>query len=237
MADLVTILPITLAFEGGWADNPKDPGGATMKGITFTTFKQFFPKGTVTQLRYISDSDTQHIYDVGYFEPILGSTLSQGVGMVAFDYGVNSGVSRVKNILASTAKLFGVARVKAISDARLSFLHALTTWKYFGPGWGKRVGEAEAQGIKWESLDAQVASVQIKKAAVEVRKTSQAHTTAVVASASAAAPTIAVQEVQQVHFALSTNLLILTGLALVVIICGLIAFHSSQRAAALESKS
>jgi len=30
-----------LKHEGGWADHPQDPGGATMKGVTIGTFAQF----------------------------------------------------------------------------------------------------------------------------------------------------------------------------------------------------
>jgi len=28
--------------EGGWADYPEDPGGATMKGVTLLTFQRYF---------------------------------------------------------------------------------------------------------------------------------------------------------------------------------------------------
>jgi lysozyme family protein len=31
-----------LVHEGGWADHPKDPGGATMKGVTLMTFCRHF---------------------------------------------------------------------------------------------------------------------------------------------------------------------------------------------------
>ena len=31
-----------LVHEGGWADHPEDPGGATMKGVTLITFRRHF---------------------------------------------------------------------------------------------------------------------------------------------------------------------------------------------------
>ena len=34
-------LSLVLKHEGGWADHPKDPGGATMKGVTLATFRSF----------------------------------------------------------------------------------------------------------------------------------------------------------------------------------------------------
>jgi lysozyme family protein len=30
-------LPLVLKHEGGWADHPRDPGGATMKGVTLAS--------------------------------------------------------------------------------------------------------------------------------------------------------------------------------------------------------
>ncbi|MCP8894345.1 hypothetical protein KYK29_05335 [Shinella daejeonensis] len=39
--NFVACLNETLKWEGGWADHPKDPGGATMKGITLATFRRW----------------------------------------------------------------------------------------------------------------------------------------------------------------------------------------------------
>lgn len=32
-------LSLVLKHEGGWADHPSDPGGATMRGVTLATFR------------------------------------------------------------------------------------------------------------------------------------------------------------------------------------------------------
>ena len=37
-------LDYVLKHEGGWADNPKDPGGVTMKGVTLATYRRNFGK-------------------------------------------------------------------------------------------------------------------------------------------------------------------------------------------------
>ena len=34
-------LSLVLKHEGGWADHPKDPGGATMKGVTLASFRKY----------------------------------------------------------------------------------------------------------------------------------------------------------------------------------------------------
>jgi lysozyme family protein len=242
MANLKTILPISLEFEGGWVDNPKDPGGATMKGITYTTFREFYPSGTLTQLRAISDADIEHIYDVGYFQPIGGATLSQGVAMVAFDYAGYSGVSRAKDVLTITANLTGIARVQKICDLRLSFLHGLTTWKYFGTGWGTRVGECEAQGIRFESIDEIEAKATISESAVRANQKTVVHAstgTVVVMAASAlvATSTGSMGLVPPKHgISMGLEIVLGGGFISLVLVLGLLAFHNSRRAAALVSK-
>ena len=35
-------LSVVLENEGGWSDHPRDPGGATMKGVTLKTFRAYF---------------------------------------------------------------------------------------------------------------------------------------------------------------------------------------------------
>jgi lysozyme family protein len=45
-------------------------------------------------------------------------------------------------------KLAPVEYVKKHSAKRLSFLHGLKTWSVFGKGWGKRVADVEAFGIR-----------------------------------------------------------------------------------------
>lgn len=39
-----TIVPITHHWEGGWSDHPNDSGGATMRGVILTTFRDTFNK-------------------------------------------------------------------------------------------------------------------------------------------------------------------------------------------------
>lgn len=50
------------SWEGGWSNHPNDKGGATMKGVTFTTFCAFrkakgLPKPSLLDLKNISDKE------------------------------------------------------------------------------------------------------------------------------------------------------------------------------------
>ena len=87
-------LLLVLAHEGGWADHPKDPGGATMKGVTLATFRRYRPGASKADLRNISDADLQRIYRDGYWNVIRGDDLPSGLDFAVFDYAVNSGPGR-----------------------------------------------------------------------------------------------------------------------------------------------
>ena len=61
-------LKLVLAHEGGWADHPKDPGGATMKGITIGTYRAWKGRNvTKAELRDISDAEVAAIYRQNYW--------------------------------------------------------------------------------------------------------------------------------------------------------------------------
>lgn len=150
-----------LINEGGWADHPSDPGGATMRGVTLDTFRKFYGQGrTKDDLRNISSTQLTHIYKVGYWDRIKGDWLPAGIDFAVFDAAVNSGVSRgskwlqaaldVKqdgcigpNTLARAslvASLYGPDTViEDICRRRLAFLKGLGTWSVFGKGWERRV--------------------------------------------------------------------------------------------------
>lgn len=155
-------LDVTLVHEGGWSDHPRDPGGATMKGVTLATFRQWRPEATKDDLRAISKADLRMIYHDGYWKPVAGDDLPFGVDLVVFDFGVNSGPSRAARYLQ---RAVGVAQdgkvgpqtlaavkdaapltlIKKYSAARLSFKQGLRTWDVFGRGWARRVAEVEAK--------------------------------------------------------------------------------------------
>src|SRR6185437_13093294 len=86
-----TALAFTLAQEGSFVDNPADPGGATNKGITLATFREYQPGATVDELRAISDADVWRIYRLGYWNRMRCGDLPAGVGLSVFDFGVNAG--------------------------------------------------------------------------------------------------------------------------------------------------
>jgi lysozyme family protein len=157
-------LPLVLRHEGEFANHPKDPGGATMKGVTLKTFQRYKPGATVADLKAISPDMLARIYRDGYWNAVKGDDLPAGVDYAVFDFAVNSGPGRAAKYLqaasgvaqdgqigpatlAAVAKQNPVALINSICDARLAFLRRLETWPTFGKGWSSRVA-----GVRKEAL-------------------------------------------------------------------------------------
>ncbi len=149
-------LAAVLKHEGGWADHPSDPGGATMKGVTFATFLRYYPGSSKSDLRNITDAQLRRIYKAGYWDVIRGDDLPSGLDYAVFDFAVNSGPARAAIFmqeLVGTAPdgKIGPLTLKAVEShsaktliadlcaKRLAFLQRLSTWPVFGKGWKSRV--------------------------------------------------------------------------------------------------
>ena len=142
-------LAVTLAYEGGWSDNPMDPGGATMKGVTLALYRKFKPGATKAQLRAISDGDLAHIYSKDFWLPIKGDGLAAGVDLATFDAAVNSGPSRALKWLMASIGGPDHETVKKLCAKRLGYMQTLKIWQTFKKGWLARVTGVEAKGVAW----------------------------------------------------------------------------------------
>lgn len=148
--NLAACLALTLREEGGYSNDPRDPGGATMKGVTKAVYDAWRRgKGlALRDVRLISDAELQDIYRSGYWTPVGAEALAAGLDLSAFDFAVNSGPARAKKALAQVGNLPTAQAISRVADLRLSFLHGLKTWSAFGKGWGLRVARIEAASLK-----------------------------------------------------------------------------------------
>jgi lysozyme family protein len=158
-------LKLVLKYEGGYVNHPNDPGGPTNKGITLATYRRYInSKGTVENLKAITDQQVAKVYRKQYWDAVKGDDLPDGVDFAAFDFAVNSGPGRSAKFLQAVvgATVDGkigpvtIAAVKAkpatevITDLiakRLRFLKALKTWKTFGRGWSARVASVQKEAM------------------------------------------------------------------------------------------
>jgi len=163
-----------LRQEGGFANHPLDPGGATNMGITRKTLAQWrgvspWWELAVDDVKALAPADVEPIYRSLYWDRCAADALPPGLDLALFDYAVNSGPGRAIKALqaqvgavadgfvgpltlravAGHVALEGVAGViVALCNGRLSFLQRLAITGTFGAGWSRRVAEIRAAALK-----------------------------------------------------------------------------------------
>src|SRR5712692_4452895 len=115
-------LQFVLKWEGGFVDDPADPGGATNKGITQGVYDSYRKrKGLAHQgVKSISDAEVSEIYQSSYWDAAKCGSLPAPLDLVEFDTAVNMGVGRAVKFLQhclhiSEDGVFGAATETALS--------------------------------------------------------------------------------------------------------------------------
>jgi lysozyme family protein len=80
-------LRFVLRWEGGYVNDPKDPGGETNYGIS----KRSYPDEDIKNLR---PERALYLYQRDYWNPIGGDNLPLPMCVVALDSAINCGVGR-----------------------------------------------------------------------------------------------------------------------------------------------
>lgn len=104
MATLDQALPWVLRHEGGWSDDPDDPGGATNKGITLAT-AQRHGIATADDLRQITDEKVAEIYRADYWR--FDGVDDQRVATKIFDLAVNVGLATAVHLVQDALNTLG----------------------------------------------------------------------------------------------------------------------------------
>lgn len=101
-------LDLTLAHEGGYVNHPKDPGGATNKGVIQRTYDAYRRlNGLPTRsVRFITDAEVREIYRKNYWNASGCNVMPAGIDYAVFDYAVNSGPGRSIKDLQRTVNDF-----------------------------------------------------------------------------------------------------------------------------------
>lgn len=177
-------LPLVLKHEGGFVNHPRDPGGATNKGVTIATFRAYVkPGGTVEDLRNITDDQVATVYYRHYWAAVNAPALPSGLDYAVFDFAVNSGPSRAAKYLQSILgveqdgrigpKTIAAAKAKdtraiinGLCDARLAFLKRITNngkrmWDTFGKGWDRRVSDVRRDALLMVGHSADVKQIPV----------------------------------------------------------------------------
>lgn len=169
------------ADEGGYTNDPVDPGGATNWGITIIDARKYWKHdASPLDVRNMPKSVASDIYRKHYANPMRYDDLPAGVDYGVLDAAINSGVGRAPKWLSSAlgvpAKPIGelVAQANAAPDkvalikkqwaVRVGFLRSLSTFWRFGKGWMRRCTQGEAASVKmWLTIGVGLPATETKK--------------------------------------------------------------------------
>ena len=162
MTDLFSaIFTVLIGEEGGYTNDPKDPGGETNWGID----KRSHPN---VDIKNLTQDQAKQIYLEDYWifqkspAQFSGDNLPPALALMMFDAAVNNGPVRAREWLqaavgVATDGVIGSQTLAALRVAladpalgpdglaaeflarRIDFMATLSTWSYFGLGWSRRL--------------------------------------------------------------------------------------------------
>lgn len=159
-----------LEMEGGFDDDPFDPGGPTNKGITLQTLAEWM-RVTIDaanaadlkhSLKAIPEATVRAIYLARYWEPCSASKFQPALALMHFDAAVNHGVGSANRLLQEAVGVtvdgeIGPGTLRAVSvserapllaryaELRRQRYRSLPAFWRFGRGWMRRVDQTLAK--------------------------------------------------------------------------------------------
>ena len=168
-------MPFIFKAEGGYSDNPADPGGPTNFGITLATLRAYEgnPNLTAEDVKKLTPAVAREIYRTAYWNRMQCGALPAGLDLEVFDFGVNSGPAEsvktlqrlvgvtqdgsVGPITLAAVRQFNVGDlIGRFAQARLAFYQSLNMPE-FEQGWATRVAQIQTAATKM--LDASQVAV------------------------------------------------------------------------------
>ena len=93
-------LAFVFSVEGGFTDDPVDPGGATNLGITHDELAKWRGRAvTIDDMRDLGKDEAAAIYRANYWTISRCADLAPGVDLIVFDAAVNTGNGRSARLL------------------------------------------------------------------------------------------------------------------------------------------
>lgn len=148
-----------IGHEGGYSNNPDDPGGETNWGIS----KRSYPHLNIAAL---TREDARAIYLRDFWQRIHADQLFDGVAFQLFDFAVNSAIETAVRLYqraldvaddghwgpvsaAAAAAMSESDQILGLNAERLDFMTRLKNWPTAGRGWARRI----AQNLRYGADD------------------------------------------------------------------------------------
>lgn len=140
-----------MVAEGGYINNPNDPGGETRWGISKRTYPHL-------DIKNLTREHAKTIYYTDFWLRIHADQLPAGVAFQTFDFAVNSGIYTAVRYLqraigvaddghwgpVSTAAAAAMSEsdvILRLNGERLEFMTKLKNWPNASWGWARRIAD------------------------------------------------------------------------------------------------
>lgn len=125
-----------LQHEGGYVNDPKDPGGETKFGIA----KKYHPS---VDIKNLTEQQARDIYYKEYWVPSGAILAEWPLCAVMMDTAVNTGITRLKRFMKKSISADGGISTRKLLEAReqyyIDLAHVKPRFKRFLKGWINRV--------------------------------------------------------------------------------------------------
>ena len=149
-----------IGHEGGYVNNPADPGGETNWGIS----KRSYPH---LNIKTLTRNHAKDIYRVDFWQRIHADDLYDGVAFQLLDFAINSGIETAvrylqravgvaddgvigPHTLTAASELTETDIILRLNAERLDFMTRLKNWPAASRGWARRI----AQNLRYGAIDA-----------------------------------------------------------------------------------
>jgi lysozyme family protein len=158
-SNFLVLINRVLGHEGGYVNNPKDPGGETNWGIS----KRSYPNVSIKEL---TRNQAIAIYYRDFWLKAHCEEFSDGSAYQLLDSAVNSGINQSIRFMqralgVADDGVYGPVTLEAMRKTsetdfimlfiaeRLEFMTKLKGWDSFGRGWARRI----AQNLRYGAID------------------------------------------------------------------------------------
>ena len=153
-----------LHMEGGFSDDPRDPGGMTNLGITRAELADVrrVPVASITEemMKAMTLDEASGIYQTRYWNALRCEDVPLGVDLMVFHFGVNAGNGTSARVLQglvgcsvdgivgrqtviATCRTDAAKLIDDLAAAQLEHYRTLEKFPTFGAGWVSRVNRAQ----------------------------------------------------------------------------------------------
>ena len=163
-------LEAILKAEGGFTDDPRDPGnhlsdgrsGCTNMGVTQSAWEEYVGhKVSTADMKALTKEQIGKFYKSKYWDRVQGDALPIGIDFLATSFAINAGVGSSAKLLQkcinavpdgmigsrtlqAIAGVDGKELVEKFSEAKTHYYQTLKSFPVFGRGWINRVESEKA---------------------------------------------------------------------------------------------